>query len=238
VFGAGEISFWDEAFATHDPGGWGAEACARALSAIADEYLARTAQAPAGTLRVIDKMPGNFLYAGLIHAVFPRARIIHLRRHPLDTCLSIYFQNFLNGAAFYNDLAHLAHYYREYVRITDHWRKVLPATALLEVPYESLVAEQESWTRRMLEFIGLPWDPKCLEFHRSERVVITASKWQVRQSMNNASVGRWRNYQRHVGPLESLLREPAQGTAIDATTANAQATGDTPDAALPLKGTR
>jgi tetratricopeptide (TPR) repeat protein len=229
VFGAGEISFWDDAFGAYDP---------QALSAIADEYLARTAQAPAGARRVVDKMPANFLYAGLIHAVFPRARIIHLRRHPIDTCLSIYFQNFLNAPAFCNDLEHLAHYYREYVRITDHWRAVLPATAFLEVPYEDLVADQERWTRRMLEFIELPWEPQCLEFHRAERVVITASKWQVRQSINAASVGRWRNYERYVGPLEALLREHAQGAEIDGAAANAQAKGDTRDAALPLKGSR
>jgi hypothetical protein len=229
VFGAGEISFWDDAFGAYDP---------QALSAIADEYLARTAQAPAGALRVVDKMPANFLYAGLIHAVFPRARIIHLRRHPIDTCLSIYFQNFLNAAAFCNDLEYLAHYYREYVRITDHWRAVLPATAFLEVSYEDLVADQERWTGRMLEFIELPWEPQCLEFHRAERVVITASKWQVRQSINAASVGRWRNYERYVGPLEALLRKPAHGAEIDGAAANAQAKGDTRDAALPLKGSR
>jgi hypothetical protein len=192
--------------------------------------------------RVVDKMPANFFYAGLIHAAFPRARIIHLRRHPIDTCLSIYFQNFLNAAAYCNDLDHLARYYREYLRITDHWRAVLPATAFLEVPYEELVADQERWTRRMLEFIDLPWDPACLEFHRSERVVITASKWQVRQSINAASVGRWRNYERYLGPLESLPREPAAGTeiggaaGIDAARANAQASGDARDPAPPLEG--
>jgi tetratricopeptide (TPR) repeat protein len=238
VFGAGEIPFWEDAFGAHDPLGWAAEAGAKAMSNIADEYLARTAQAPAGALRVVDKMPANFLYAGLIHAVFPRARIIHLRRHPIDTCLSIYFQNFLNAAAFCTDLEHLAHYYREYVRITDHWRAVLPATAFLEVPYEDLVADQERWTRRMLEFIDLHWDPRCLEFHRSERVVITASKWQVRQSINAGSVGRWRNYERYVGPLASLLREPANGAGIDGAGANAQARGDARDAAQPLKGSR
>jgi tetratricopeptide (TPR) repeat protein len=238
VFGAGEIAFWDDAFAAHDPHGWTEEARANAIKAIAEQYFARTAQASAEALRVVDKMPANFLYAGLIHAVFPRARIIHLRRHPIDTCLSIYFQNFLNSAAFCNDLEHLAHYFREYVRITDHWRAVLPATTFLEVPYEGLVTDQERWTRRMLEFIDLPWDPKCLEFHRSDRVVITASKWQVRQSINAASVGRWRNYERYLGSLESLLHEPAHGTGIDGTAADAQAKGDTRDAALPLKGSR
>jgi hypothetical protein len=86
-----------------------------------------------------------------------------------------------------------------------HWREVLPATTLLEVPYEALVADQEGWTRRMVEFIGLPWDPNCLEFHRTDRVVITSSKWQVRQKMHAASAGRWRNYADFVGPLLGLL---------------------------------
>ncbi|HUI60701.1 MAG TPA: sulfotransferase, partial [Steroidobacteraceae bacterium] len=99
----------------------------------------------------------------------------------------------------------LAHYYGEYVRITDHWRAVLPESALLEVSYEGLIAAQESWTRRILDFVGLPWDPKCLDFQQTDRVVITASRWQVRQKMNSASAGRWRHYEKHVGPLRHLL---------------------------------
>lgn len=104
-----------------------------------------------------------------------------------------------------NDLGNLAHYYREYLRITDHWRAVLPATTLLEVPYEALIEDQERWTRRLLEFIGLPWDARCLDFHQTERVVITASKWQVRQKISKSSVARWRHYEQFVGPLRGLL---------------------------------
>jgi hypothetical protein len=150
-------------------------------------------------------MPANFLYAGLIHAVFPGARIIHMRRHPLDTCLSVYFQNFFNVSPYANDLGSLAHYYQEYLRIMEHWRSVLPEHALLEVPYEGLVEDTEGWTRRMLQFIGLPWDPKCLQFHQTDRVVITASKWQVRQKITATSVGRWRNYEKYVAPLRHLM---------------------------------
>jgi tetratricopeptide (TPR) repeat protein len=232
VFGAGEISFWEDGFAAQDSRGWTGAAGAEALAGLAAEYLQRTAHAPAAAQRVIDKMPANFLYAGLIHAALPGARIIHVRRDPLDTCLSAYFQNFSNAAAVYTDLEHLAHYYREYVRITDHWRAVLPAAAFLEIAYEDLVADQERWTRRMLEFIDLPYDPACLEFHRAERAVITASKWQVRQPINTASVGRWRNYVRHLGPLASL-----DGGAIDPADADAQATADSRDAAA-RKGSR
>jgi tetratricopeptide (TPR) repeat protein len=204
VSGAGEVRFWDGAFAALDKTGLESGVAATLLPAFAGDYLARLAPAPQDALRVIDKMPANFLYAGLIHAAFPRAHIIHMRRDPIDTCLSIYFQNFFNMSAYGHDLEHLAHYYAQYVRITDHWRAVLPAASLLEVSYEALIADPEGSTRRMLSFIGLPWDPRCLEFHRTERVVITASRWQVRQKIHASSIGRWRNYEQHVGPLKHL----------------------------------
>jgi len=207
VLGAGEVRFWDEAYeswAAAAPAGPGVGA------GLARDYLARVGARRVGAHRVIDKMPANFLYAGLIHAVFPRAHIIHLRRDPLDTCLSIYFQNFFNTNPYSNDLGNLAHYYGEYLRVMRHWRAALPAGSLLEVPYEGLVADQERWTRRMLEFIGLAWDARCLDFHRTERVVITASRWQVRQKLHAASAGRWRNYAQHVGPLRHLVELAAQ----------------------------
>jgi tetratricopeptide (TPR) repeat protein len=203
VFGAGEIEFWTQAPSVLGGSGADGEAAA-ALSGLAREYLERLTARSGAARRVIDKMPANFLHAGLIHSVFPRARIIHMQRHPLDTCLSIYFQNFTAMRPFTSDLESLAHYYREYLRITDHWRAVLPPTALLEVPYEALIVNQEHWTRRMLEFIGVPWDPGCLEFHRTERVVITASRWQVRQKITTGSIGRWRNYAKYLAPLYPL----------------------------------
>jgi tetratricopeptide (TPR) repeat protein len=203
VFGAGEVRFWDEAFGRLE-GRAGSGGAAAALADLARDYLAQLGAQAGPASRVTDKMPANFLYAGLIHAALPRARIIHMQRHPLDTCLSIYFQNFFNVSPYANDLENIAHYYGEYLRIMTHWRGTLPASALLEVPYEGLVTDAESWTRRMLEFIGLPWDPKCLDFHQTDRVVITASKWQVRQQINASSVGRWRNYERHLAPLRHL----------------------------------
>jgi tetratricopeptide (TPR) repeat protein len=205
VFGAGELRFWDGAFTTLERVGPGIEARSRVIADLAQDYLERVAALGGARARVVDKMPANFLYAGLIHAALPRARIIHMQRHPIDTCVSIYFQNFFNLSPYANDLDNLAHYYREYVRVTDHWRAVLPATTLLEVPYEALLGDQEGWTRRMLDFIGLPWDPRCMEFHQTQRVVLTASKWQVRQRLTTASVGRWRNYEKYVAPLRPLL---------------------------------
>ncbi|HXZ60109.1 MAG TPA: tetratricopeptide repeat protein [Steroidobacteraceae bacterium] len=200
VFGAGEVRFWDAAYES-----WAAAPTEPSVIAgLARDYLARVSASSGDARRVIDKMPANFLYAGLIHSVFPRARIIHMRRDPLDTCLSIYFQNFFNTSPYSNDFGDLAHYYDQYLRIMRHWRAVLPAGSLLEVPYEALVADQEEWTRRMLEFVGLGWDARCLNFHQTERVVITASRWQVRQKLHGASAGRWRNYAQHIGPLRHL----------------------------------
>jgi tetratricopeptide (TPR) repeat protein len=205
VFGAGEVKFWDSAFDALEAAGPNSGNRASLIAGMARDYLERLTALSAGALRVIDKMPANFLYAGLIHAVFPRARIIHMQRNPLDTCLSIYFQSFFNIGPYANDFGNLAHYHREYIRTTNYWRAVLPAATLLEIPYQGLIEDQEGWSRRMLEFIGLPWDPKCLEFHQTDRVVITASRWQVRQRINAASAGRWRNYEKFLGPLRRLV---------------------------------
>jgi tetratricopeptide (TPR) repeat protein len=199
AYGAGEVNFWEDAFAAFAGSG------ASAFAQLARQYLERLGAHSGQALRVIDKMPANFLYAGLIHAVFPRARIIHVRRHPLDTCLSIYFQNFFHLHPYAADLELLVGYYRQYQRVSDYWRAVLPAHSLLEIRYEELIADQEHWTRRMLEFVGLPWDPRCLDFHATRRVVLTASRWQVRQRINAASIGRWRHYEKHLGPLRQLL---------------------------------
>jgi tetratricopeptide (TPR) repeat protein len=206
VFGAGEIRFWDKAFEKLEAAAREPAELASTLPGVARAYLERLGVHAAGEERIIDKMPANFLYAGLIHAAFPRARIIHMRRQPLDTCVSVYFQNFFNVSAYANDLESLAHYYGEYLRICAYWRSVLPGTALLEVPYEGLIEDQEGWSRRMVEFIGLSWDPRCLDFHRTERVVITASRWQVRQRLHAGSIGRWRNYAKYLAPLQHLVQ--------------------------------
>ncbi|HVH84742.1 MAG TPA: sulfotransferase, partial [Steroidobacteraceae bacterium] len=158
--------------------------------------------------RVTDKMTGNFMRLGLIALLLPRARVIHCQRDPFDTCLSCYFQNFLEPFPFTSELSRLGKYYREYERLMAHWRAVLPAP-MLEVPYEALVADPEPWCRRMLEFCGLPWDERVLRFFATERAVQTASFWQVRQPIYLSSVGRWRHYRAHLGSLfDALGREP------------------------------
>ena len=210
VFGAGELRFWNGAFGALEKAGLGSEAGERLMAQLGPDYLDQVSALAGGKARLTDKMPANFMYAGLIHAVLPRARIIHMQRDPLDTCLSIYFQSFFNLMPYDTDFDSLAHFYGEYRRIMAHWREVLPSTTLLEIPYESLIEEPEAWTRRMLDFVGLPWDPVCLEFHRTARVVLTASKWQVRQTLHRGSIGRWRNYEKHLAPLRRMLGRNAE----------------------------
>jgi hypothetical protein len=215
VHGAGELTFWQAAASTLQVAERTADrrpadgpGAAERLADIARDYLDHVRSLGGTAARVIDKMPANFLHLGLIHSAFPRARIIHLRRDPRDTCLSIYFQHFAAIHPYATDLADLAHYYGEYARLMAHWRRVLPAETLLEVPYEQLIADQEHWSRRIVAFVGLPWNPSCLEFHATPRVVITMSKWQVRQKIHSASAGRWRHYEPFLGPLRDLMNLP------------------------------
>ncbi len=202
--GAGELEFWGLTAHKHQQTLRIAPPDAAMTRKLADAYLKILRQHSSDALRVVDKAPFNSDHLGLIHTVFPKARILYLRRDPVDTCLSCYFQDFANMASFTMDLSDLAHYYREHHRLIHHWRSVLPKEVFLEVPYAELVADQEGWSRRIIEFIGLPWDEHCLEFHKTERAVITASHWQVRQKIYSSSVGRWKNYEKFIGPLLKL----------------------------------
>ncbi|HYM32019.1 MAG TPA: tetratricopeptide repeat protein [Candidatus Cybelea sp.] len=197
VFGAGELrDLGDIATRLGEAEGWTAEAIAGASAA----HDARLASLGLGAPVVTDKMPDNVFMLGLIAALFPNARVVFCRRDPRDTCLSCYFQRFAKGNAFSYDLRDCGFRHFEVDRLIDHWRRVLPLK-MLDVQYEALVAALEPESRRLIEFLGLPWEERCLEFHRTERVVSTASSWQVRQPLYDRSVGRWRNYERHLGPL-------------------------------------
>jgi tetratricopeptide (TPR) repeat protein len=218
VFGAGELPFWERAASMHQSSAWNTEASGRSSEAgdnitaeLAAEYLQLLEELSPDALRVVDKMPANFLCLGLIHEALPNARIIHMQRNPLDTCLSIYFQHFKTGHSYADDLGDLAHYYAEYLRLMEHWKSVLPEAAILDVPYENLVEDQEAWSRKMLQFIDVPWDPRCLDFHQTNRSVMTASKWQVRQKINRSSVERWRNYEEFLGSLLTLAKPEQVG---------------------------
>ena len=177
----------------------------------ANRHLDRLQSLNSNASRIIDKTPGNLHLLGLIALLFPFARVILCRRDPRNTCLSCYFQAFAGGATFSSDLRHCGHYQLENDRLMDHWIRVRPLV-MLEVQYEKVVADLESQSRRLIDFLGLPWDSACLEFHRAKTTVLTPSVWQVRQPIYQRSVGRWRHYERHLGPLlESLnltAREP------------------------------
>jgi Flp pilus assembly protein TadD len=201
--GVGELDFWVKA--AHTQHGMRRQVLdLPARKKVAEDYLRLIGRRCPNALLIVDKTPANSDLVGFIHTVFPNARIIRMRRDPIDTCLSCYFQNFSTGMNFTMDLADLADYYRVHQRLMNHWCSELPAGTILEVPYEELVSDQETWTRKILDFIGLEWDDRCLAFHETKRSVVTASAWQVRQKVYSQSVERWRNYEKFVGPLKGL----------------------------------
>jgi len=183
---------------------------AEQVRARALEYLSRLAVRGGRAARVTDKMPSNFRYLGMIRLMFPRAKIIHCRRHPLDTCLSCYRLHFSGAHPYAYELRELGHYYRLYAGLMQHWHTVLPGY-IHDVQYESLVADQEAETRRLLDFCGLPWHPACLDFHSTERSVITASHSQVRTPIYRSSLQKWKPYEQYLGPLIEALGDALAG---------------------------
>lgn len=153
---------------------------------------------------IVDKMPHNFMYLGLISILFPEAKIIHCRRHPLDNALSIYFQSFIWTHDYALDLGDIGFFYGFYDKLMGHWENVL-GDRILTVQYEDMVDNQEAMSRKILEFCDLEWDESVLDFHKTERSVGTASYDQVRQPMYKTSKERWRNYQKHIQPLYDNL---------------------------------
>jgi tetratricopeptide (TPR) repeat protein len=168
-------------------------------------YLDQIAPLAVGKTRLINKMPWNFLFAGLITLILPQARIIHVRRNPMDNCLSCYTKLFATEQLFTYDLAELGRFYRGYGTLMDHWRAVLPADRFMEVRYEDVVADLEGEARRMVDFLGLPWNDGCLRFERTARIVRTASVNQVRQPIFTTSIDRWKPFASHLAPLSDAL---------------------------------
>lgn len=172
----------------------------RSARRVADAFRAESPRAE----RVTDKNPVNYLHLGLISVLFPRARVIHCVRDPLDTALSCYFNNIVGVHAFADTLPAVGRWHRSHDRVMRHWASILDLD-LLEVRYEDLVADPERHTRRLVDHLGLPWEPACLRFHENRRMVFTPSVDQVRRPVYAGSVGRWRNYERHLGPLKQAL---------------------------------
>ena len=209
--GAGELNTLNEVIAAARldvPVGM-ASLPASALAALGGAYVARVAALAPNHRRVVDKMPGNFQHAGLIALALPNARIVHCRRSPVDTCLSIYSKKFTGRQDFAYDLAELGRYYRAYDALMAHWRGLLAPERFLELRYEDLVADLEPAARRLVSFCSLGWDDACLDFHRTRRPVRTASVNQVRQPIYRTSVARWKPYAAHLGPLLDALGDLA-----------------------------
>lgn len=163
-------------------------------------YLDSLPPAALGAGRVTDKMLGNFLRLGVIAVLLPHARVVHCVRDPVDTCFSCFTQDFAHGLRFTTDMEHLVSFYRDYRRLMDHWRRVLPLP-IFEARYESLVGDPDNSIHRLLEFCGLSREEQCLQPHRARRPVATASAWQARQPIYLSSVGRWKRYEPFIGSL-------------------------------------
>lgn len=179
---------------------------AAAVAALADDYAAATARLFPRASLVTDKRPDNFLHLGLAKAMFPRARIVHTRRAPLDNVLSVFFLQLDPRMSYAHQLADIAHYYRQQERLMAHWASLFPED-LHTLDYDRLTAEPEAEARRLLAFLDLPWDDRVLRFHTLDNAVRTASVWQVREPLHRRASGRWRNYDAWLGPARRVLGE-------------------------------
>jgi Flp pilus assembly protein TadD len=198
VGAAGELELFEQILKERDG--------VRELRDIGAAYVAALRTHAPGARRITDKMPANFQHAGFIHLALPNARMIHVRRDALDTCWSCFTQSFAgDGLSWAYDLGELGRYYRAYAELMEHWRRVLPPGALLEVRYEDLVGDFEAQARRIVAYCGLEWDARCLEFYKADRPVKTASVAQVRRPLYRSSIGASRPYLPYLAPLIEAL---------------------------------
>jgi hypothetical protein len=211
VFGAGELRYARDDFdslpsvmSRNDP----TMSCltqldAQTIHTVAGRHLDRLAALDADAVRVVDKMPDNYLYLGLLAVLFPKAKFIHCRRDLRDIAVSCWITNFRH-IRWANDPEHIASRFNEYRRLTNYWKDVLPV-GVLDINYEDTVADLEGVARRLVAWCGLEWEPGCLAFHETKRPVRTASVTQVRQPVYTRSVARWKHYEEALGPLFSRL---------------------------------
>lgn len=178
------------------------------LRELADTYIDHLRGLDHCAKHVVDKHTIHYQLLAMFAGLLPNAKIIHIRRNPLDSCLSSYFQIFLEGQSFTYDLAETGDYYVQYMRLMDHWRRTI-GVPMLEIDYEELVTKPKPTIQSMLAYCDLPWDAQCLKFHKTRRAVKTASVWQVREPIHKQSVARWRNYQKYLDPLIEALGEHA-----------------------------
>lgn len=175
------------------------------LTALGQDYIDNTRVHRQSAAFFTDKMPNNFRHLGLIHLILPNAKIIDARRHPMDCCWSGFKQLFAEGQEFTYGLDEIGHYYRGYVDLMAHWDAVLPEGRVLRVQHEDVLSDLEGQVRRMLDYCNLPFEPECVEFHKTDRAVRTASSEQVRQPISRAGQDQWRPFEDHLGPLKKAL---------------------------------
>jgi hypothetical protein len=180
---------------------------AEASKRVANDYVATLKAFDPAAKRVTDKALANFFLLGIINRLLPNATLIHCRRHPIDTALSIFTTNFETNFDYASNRGDLVFYYQQYARLMDHWRTVLPAARFIEVDYEALVSDPEPHSRRLVAACGLNWNDTCLAPHRNARRITTASVWQARQPIYRSSVERWRRYEPWLGELRELFPE-------------------------------
>ncbi len=213
VFGAGELTLLEQTLIEVFPACGGRPAALAALSATelrraGDVYRAQLqALAGIGYSRVVDKLPLNFLHCGLVALMMPDARIVHVRRDPVDTCLSCFSTQFAGGHAYAQDLGDLGRFYRRYRQLMAHWHRVLPPGVMIEISYEKIVADLEGEMRPVFDMCGLAWEEGCLDFHRTRRAVITASLSQVRRPLYQSPTRAWRPSNALLKPLLGALED-------------------------------
>ena len=174
------------------------------LAKLATTYLDRLNKVSSSARMVTDKLPFNFVHVGIIAMLFPNAKIVHCRRHPLDNCLSCYFTSFSDQIKFANNLQTLGQYYLDYDRLMTHWHQALPVE-IFDLQYEDLISNTEEKVRELLDYCQLDWEDNCLNFYETKRGVRTPSRWQVRQPIYSSSMQRWRHYESHLVPLKEIL---------------------------------
>jgi hypothetical protein len=206
VAAGGELGFWSSPrILNEDLLSLGGDT--KAAKRLANDYLATLKALDPVAKRVTDKALANFFLLGAIRRVLPNATFVHCRRHPIDTALSIFTTNFETNFDYASNRGDLVFYYRQYARLMDHWRRVLPPARFVEVDYEALVSDPEPHARRLVAACGLDWNEACLAPHRNARRITTASVWQARQPIYRTSVERWRRYEPWLGELRELVPE-------------------------------
>ncbi|MCK9686221.1 sulfotransferase [Comamonadaceae bacterium BS-T2-15] len=217
IHGAGEITWLPETLHVEngDPGADGgafpqtlAEYSTEEYLQLGRRYIERIRELAPNATHVVDKLPDNFQHIGLIHLMFPNARIVHSMRDPMDSCFSCFSRLFIaNNLGYSYDLGMTGRYWVSYHELMRHWHDVLPAGRILDVSYEAMVGDFENQARRLVEYLGLPWDERCLGFHQNRRIVKTASVAQVRKPIYRTSVARWKAYERHLGALSDVVND-------------------------------